>query len=138
MKLKKTMLKGSGARLTGQRALVFDIISGGGGHLGADEIYARARRRNARISLSTVYRAIARFKELGLVEESHLGQEHHHYEPRQNGSHLHLVCLDCRKVTEVAYPLVKKLKDDIGKPSGFRIVSAEVSLTGYCSKCGGR
>ena len=137
MKLTQMLLKSPGARLTSQRTLVFDIISSGGGHLGADEIYARAHSKNPRISLSTVYRAIAKFKELGLVVESHLGQEHHHYEAGHNGSHFHLVCIGCGAVIEFAYPLVDRVRDEVSRANGFKIVSAEMNLSGYCPQCRG-
>jgi Fe2+ or Zn2+ uptake regulation protein len=135
--LSKKMLKKPGSRLTSQRSLIFDIISRGGGHLDAAEIYAEAWRRMPGISLSTVYRAIGKFKELGLVEECHLGQQHHHYETPQNGSHFHLVCLGCGAVIEFEYPLVKKVHDKVAGARGFQIVNAEVSLSGYCSRCKG-
>lgn len=137
MKLNETILKSPGSRMTSQRALVFDIISRGGVHLGADEIYARARRKNPRISLSTVYRAIGKFKELGLVVESHLGQEHHHYEAGRNSSHFHLVCIGCGSVIEFEYPLVKRVRNEIARTGGFKIVSAEMNLSGYCRQCRG-
>lgn len=137
MKLRESMHKSPGARITAQRTLVFDIISHGGGHLGADEIYARARRKNPAISLSTVYRAITKFKELGLVVESHLGQEHHHYEAGHNGSHFHLVCLGCGAVIEFEYPLVQRVRDEIAEAGSFKIVSAEMNLSGYCPRCQG-
>jgi Fur family transcriptional regulator, ferric uptake regulator len=137
MKLTEMLLKSPGARLTSQRTLVFDIISRGGGHLGADEIYARAHRKNPRISLSTVYRAIAKFKELGLVVESHLGQEHHHYEAGHNGNHFHLICIGCGAVIEFAYPLVDRVRDEVSRANGFTIVSAEMNLSGYCPQCRG-
>jgi Fur family ferric uptake transcriptional regulator len=123
--------------MTSQRALIFDIISRGGGHLGADEIYSRARRKKPRISLSTVYRAIGKFKELGLVVESHLGQEHHHYEAGHNGSHFHLVCIACGAVVEFEYPLVIRVRDEVARVGGFKIVSAEMNLSGYCRQCRG-
>jgi Fe2+ or Zn2+ uptake regulation protein len=137
VKLDKKMLKKPGGRLTSQRSLIFDIISRGGGHLDAAEIYARAWRRMPGISLSTVYRAIGKFKELGLVEECHLGQEHHHYETPQNGNHFHLVCLGCGAVIEFEYPLVKRVRDEVDRARGFKIVNAEVNLSGYCSTCRG-
>ena len=137
MKLRERMHKSPGTRMTSQRTLVFDIISRGGGHLGADEIYARARRKNPGISLSTVYRAIAKFKELGLVVESHLGQEHHHYEAGQNGSHFHLVCLGCGAVIEFEYPLAQRVRNEVARAGGFKIVSAEMNLSGYCPQCRG-
>ena len=137
VKLDKKILKKPGGRLTSQRSLIFDIISRGGGHLDAAEIYAEAWRRMPGISLSTVYRAISKFKELGLVEECHLGQEHHHYEALQNGSHFHLVCLGCGAVIEFEYPLVKRVRDEVDRARGFKIVNAEVNLSGYCSRCRG-
>jgi len=135
VKLNKKILKKPGSRLTSQRSLIFDIISKGGGHLGAAEIYARAWRRMPGISLSTVYRAIGKFKELGLVEECHLGQEHHHYEALQNGGHFHLVCLGCGAVTEFEFPLVKRIRNEVAKARRFDIVNAEVNLSGYCPRC---
>ena len=137
MKLRESMLRSPGRRMTSQRVLVFDIISHGGGHLGADEIYSRARRKNPLINLSTVYRAIAKFKELGLVVESHLGQEHHHYEAGHNGSHFHLVCLGCGAIIEFEYPLVDRVRDEVARAGGFKIVSAEMNLSGYCRQCRG-
>jgi Fe2+ or Zn2+ uptake regulation protein len=135
LKLNNKILKKPGSRLTSQRSLIFDIISKGGSHLAASEIYARAWRRMPGISLSTVYRAIGKFKELGLVEECHLGQEHHHYEPLQNGGHFHLVCRGCGTVIEFEYPLIKRIRDEVVKARRFDIVSAEVNLSGYCSRC---
>jgi len=137
VKLERKLLKKPGTRLTSQRSLIFDIISHGGGHMGAAEIYAEAWRRKPGISLSTVYRSISKFKELGLVEECHLGQEHHHYEAQQHGSHFHLVCLKCGTVIEFEYPLVKRVCDEVDGARGFKIVNAEVNLCGYCSKCKG-
>lgn len=135
VKLDKKILKKPGNRLTSQRSLIFDIISKGGGHLAAAEIYARAWRKMPGISLSTVYRAISKFKELGLVEESHLCQEHHHYEALQNGGHFHLVCLGCGAVIEFEYPLIKRIRNEVAKARRFDIVNAEVNLSGYCSRC---
>jgi Fe2+ or Zn2+ uptake regulation protein len=135
MKLNETILKSPGTRMTSQRTLVFDIISRGGGHLAADEIYARARRKKPLISLSTVYRAIAKFKQLGLVVESHLGQEHHHYEAGHSGNHFHLVCIGCGSVIEFEYPLVDRVRDEVARAGSFKIVSAEMNLSGYCQQC---
>ena len=73
-------LKSAGFRLTSQRALILDIISQGRGHLDADEVYRLAREQQPNISLSTVYRNLQALKKLGLVEELHFDESHHHYE----------------------------------------------------------
>lgn len=116
--------------MTSQRELLLGIIQERG-HLDAGEIYRLAKRRNPRLSLSTVYRTLNLLKELGLVEELHLGEEHHHYEAKAEAHH-HLICLGCGKVIECR--LTEDLRE-LGRRHGFTVVSAQVELVGYCSDC---
>jgi len=125
----------SGQRVTSQRRLLLDLLRHSEGHLDADELYRLAKEREPRISLSTVYRALSLFKELGLVEERHFAEEHHHYEVKRKREHHHLVCLGCGKVVEFQSPLTKRIKEDVSRQSGFEILNASVSLEGYCERC---
>ena len=125
----------SGQRVTSQRRLLLDLLRHSEGHLDADELYRLAKEREPRISLSTVYRALSLFKELGLVEERHFADEHHHYEVKRKREHHHLVCLGCGKVVEFQSPLTKRIKEDVSLRSGFEILNASVSLEGYCERC---
>jgi Fur family ferric uptake transcriptional regulator len=72
---------------------------------------------------------------LGLVEEVHIEDTHHHYEARQVAEHHHLVCLGCGRVVEFRYPLSRQIKKSVTEAKDFDIVDAEVRLTGYCSQC---
>jgi Fe2+ or Zn2+ uptake regulation protein len=125
----------SGQRVTSQRRLLLDLLRHSEGHLDADELYRLAKEREPRISLSTVYRALSLFKELGLVEERHFAAEHHHYEVKRKREHHHLVCLGCGKVVEFQYPLTKRIKEDVSQRSGFEVLNASVTLEGYCERC---
>lgn len=128
------LLRAEKRRLTSQRELLLGIIQERG-HLDADEIYRLAKRRRPRLSLSTVYRTLSLLKELGLVEELHLGEEHHHYEAKaatEAGEHHHIVCLGCGKVIECR--LTEDLQE-LGRKHGFTVVNAQVELVGYCSDC---
>jgi len=125
----------TGLRVTSQRALILEIIRRGQGHLDADEVCRRARDKQPRLSLSTVYRTLRRFKKLGLVEELHFDEEHHHYEVKPATEHHHLVCLGCGRVIEFDYPLSRYVKRNVPEAKGFKVVETEVRMTGYCSKC---
>jgi len=125
----------SGQRVTSQRRLLLDLLRHSEGHLDADELYRLAKEREPRISLSTVYRALSLFKELGLVEERHFAEEHHHYEVKRKREHHHLVCLGCGKVVEFQSPFTKRIKESVSRRSGFEILNASVSLEGYCERC---
>ena len=124
----------SGLRVTNQRLLVLQVIQQGQGHLDADEIYRRAREQNPRLSLSTVYRTLQAFKKLGLIEELHIDEGHHHYEKRSTQHH-HLVCLGCGRVVEFQYPSANLIKKNVREARDFEITSSEIRMTGYCPRC---
>src|SRR4030042_1559344 len=101
----RQVLNNSSRRVTAQRALLLELLRRSGGHVDADELYLRARKKNPRISLSTVYRNLQLFKKLGLVDERHFDEEHHHYEVKSGEEHQHLLCINCGKVVEFDYPV---------------------------------
>ena len=133
LKIDRKTLSSAGMRMTNQRALILDIIRRG--HLDADEVYRQAREKQPRLSLSTVYRTLRRLKELGLVEELHFAEAHHHYEVKPPAEHHHLVCLGCGKIVEFESSLSQEMKQEIARKQGFEVTGVEVHMTGYCSKC---
>ena len=133
LKSNRSALNVTGLRVTSQRALILEIIRRR--HLDADEIYRQARAKQPRLSLSTVYRTLQVLKKLGLVEELHFDEAHHHYEMKPSSEHHHLVCLGCGKVVEFKCPLSPKMKEDIAREKGFEVTGVEIRMTGYCSRC---
>jgi len=121
-------------RNTEQRQLIQDILQHTDGHLDADEIYQCARLKSPGISLSTVYRNLQMFKELGLIEEHQFGSRRC-YEAAPRAKHHHLVCLGCGRVFEFKCPSTERLKSRISKEEGFKVTEAEVRLAGYCPEC---
>jgi Fur family ferric uptake transcriptional regulator len=144
-------LSQSGLKVTDQRALILEVIRRGKGHLDADEVYRRAREEQPRLSLSTVYRALQRLKESGLITECHFDESHHHYEIKPSSEHHHLVCLGCGRVVEFQCPLVAVsageggvesqcplvplVVEKVSEAKGFEIVDTELRMAGYCPEC---
>ncbi len=133
--ISRRALNTAGVRVTNQRTLLFEIIRRGRGHLDADEVYQQARQKYPRLSLSTVYRTLQLFKKLGLVEELHFDETHHHYEVKPSTEHHHLVCLGCGKVIEFRYPLSRHIKRNVPEAKDFEVADTEIRMTGYCSRC---
>ncbi|MBM2825023.1 MAG: transcriptional regulator Fur family [Dehalococcoidales bacterium] len=123
-----------GLRITSQRALILGVIQREE-HLDADEVYRRARQKQPRLSLSTVYRTLQMLKKQGLVEEIHFDEAHHHYQVKPATEHHHLVCLGCGRVIEFKYPLSRLVKQKVAEAKDFEITGSEVRMTGYCSSC---
>ena len=122
-------------RRTEQRQLLLGIMRQAEKHLDADEIYQRARQRLPSISLSTVYRSLQLFKRLGLVAEHQFDGVRRFYEVKPQAKHHHLVCLGCGRVLEFSCPTAERLKSRISREEGFKVIEAEVCLTGYCPEC---
>lgn len=129
------VLRLRGKRITPQRGLILDVIRESYGHLDAGEIYRRAREKDPRISLSTVYRNLNLLQELGVISELHLDEEHHHYELKEETEHHHLICSGCSKVIEFDSPLVDKLVEQVAQEQGFRIDRVHIDLVGLCQAC---
>jgi len=131
----RKLLNTAGLRNTAQRALIMDIIRQGKGHLDADEVHRRAKLKQPRLSLSTVYRTLQKLKGLRLIEELHFDEAHHHYEIKPPTEHHHLVCLGCGKIIEFKYPLARLVKRNAPEAKDFEITGSEVRMTGYCVDC---
>lgn len=128
-------IKQRGLKATRQRALILEAIRNSPGHVDADDVYRRAVKKNPRLSLSTVYRALQKFKEIGIIEQLHFSEEHHHYEIKPAVEHYHLVCVECGAVIEFPYPLMDIVTKKVPEAAGFKITGSDVTLTGYCRKC---
>ena len=124
-----------GLRITDQRALILDVIRKQKGHMDADEVYQRARKQQPRISLSTVYRNLQTLKKMGLIDEVHFSEEHHHYEVKASSEHHHLICQRCGRIIEFDFPLARLIKQSAPEAADFEITGTETRVLGYCSEC---
>ena len=132
------VLRAQGKRITTQRSLLLQIIRESHGHLDADEIYRRARTKDPRISLSTVYRNLNLLNDLGVITELHLDEEHHHYELREETEHYHLICSNCDRVLEFDSSSMGALIEQTGAQEGFLIERVHIDLVGLCQDCRAR
>ncbi len=128
------LLRERGNRVTLQRRAILKIIEEEGRHLSADEIFYLARKQVPRLSLSTVYRTLDLLKELDLVTELRLGDDHYRYEA-QSDQHQHLVCLECGKVIEFRCRHLGEVHDQLARRHEFEITGSRVELLGYCDAC---
>ena len=114
---------------------MLEVLENSEKHLDAEALHERVRVRNPNVSLATVYRTLTVLKEMGLVEEHRLGQEHAHYEAAQDAPHYHFVCLECGRVIEFESPLVKQAIQRFSQEQGLCVTDTHVRLSGYCPRC---
>ena len=129
-------IRSQGRRLTRQRQLVLEILEEGAEHLDAETVFERARERDERIGIATVYRTLAFLKEIGLVDEHQFGEDHGHFEAVQSERpHYHFTCMKCGKVVEFQSPQVMKLARKLCESDDLQVVEVHLHLSGYCAQC---
>ena len=124
-------------KLPKNHQLVYDVVCAQavGVHAAAGEIYGEAKRRQAGIGYSTVYRALNRLCETGLVHEVRVpGTASALYEAARSG-HAHFLCTGCARVEDIHYDIADA--DIAGLNRGHEITITDVSLTfhGLCRRC---
>jgi Fur family ferric uptake transcriptional regulator len=127
-----------GLRLTSRRRLVLEVLQESREHLDAEMVYARTRQRDPNISLATVYRTLALFKLLGVVEEHQFGESHGHFETIQGSPHYHFTCMECGQVSEFPGPEVEALAHQLCRKKGHTLEQVRLELSGVCGTCRAR
>jgi Fe2+ or Zn2+ uptake regulation protein len=116
---------------------VLDIVSrqGLGVHATMSEIFAIAARLHPGVGYSTIYRALNRLRELGLVAEVALpGHSSTVFEPAAP-AHSHLVCTQCGTITDIDYVVRPSVLRKLAGDRKIEISDASLTLRGLCSVC---
>ena len=129
------LFRAAGRRLTRQRRIVLETLQGSKGHLEAQALHSQVKDRHPGISLATTYRTLAVLKEMGLVEQHLLGEEHSHFETAGESRHYHFTCLDCGEVVEFDAEMVKEIIRKLHERRGIRVTAAYLHLSGHCAQC---
>lgn len=132
----RSALVAGGHRLTGPRLAVWDVVAGSESHLTAEEIADALRDIDPTVNLSSVYRSLALFTDLGLVRESNLGSnEATHWELAHPDEQFHLKCTSCGRVEHHTGDLVSQIEDHLSEQHGFAAGQVELLVTGICEDC---
>ena len=125
-------MREAGLRVTPQRRAVWAAFGGEGGHLAADEVFARARRLLPELSRATVYNTLAAFVEAGMLQAVE-GRGAVLYDPNPDPDHHHFPCRNCERLYDVPVEGVEGLR--ISRKEGFVVDRTTVLLRGLCPQC---
>lgn len=122
-------------RLTPQRLAVLDAVRASPDHPDAARIYEVTRRGLPRISLGTVYRALAKLRDTGYVRELPQASGAARYDAKLD-RHAHVNCTRCGSVVDVEVAGVDAIREQARRASGFpRLDGERVEFYGRCLVC---
>lgn len=128
-------LESHGYRLTRQRAVVYDYLSGVTSHPSADEVYTAVKQDLPSISLATVYKGLESLVASGVAQKLTYGDASARYDARVD-NHQHCRCLGCGRVADLEVredgePLLSRYV----VPPDFNVSRVRVEAIGYCNRC---
>ena len=124
------VLRAAGVRITRQRAAILRVLSEASDHPDAMEVYARARRVDETVSLTTVYRTLKLLEKKGEIHRHAFQGGPARFEPADSAHHDHLIDLDTGKVIEFHSERIEALQREIADRLGYDIIHHRLELYG--------
>lgn len=121
-------------RMTGQRRVVAQVLQESDDHPDVEELYARASKVDAGISLATVYRTVKLFEETGILERLEFGDGRSRYEDAEREHHDHLIDINTGQVIEFVDPEIEALQEKIAAKLGYELRGHKLELYGVPKK----
>ncbi len=104
-------------------------------HPSADWVYAQLKPEIPDLSLGTVYRNLARFKEQGLIVSLGTVRGVERFDADTHG-HVHFICTDCGLVEDLeGVCLPETLSASAAKSTGGKLTGCQLTFTGLCRCC---
>jgi Fe2+ or Zn2+ uptake regulation protein len=131
------VFQNAGHRLTTHRMALLNVMRRQGGFLDAEALHELANLRGANLSLATVYRTLALFKELNLVEGRIVGEDQvrEEYRFRSQQQHYTLTCKRCGAIVPVESDIVDAFRREVTATLSVTVLSAHSCFIGYCAAC---
>jgi len=122
-------------RVTPQRRVVAEVLSGEHVHLTAEAVHAAAQERLPEISLATVYNTLNELVAMGEVLEVSAGAGPKRYDPNVGVAHHHLVCTECGTLRDVMPDAASLQALEMRDRHGFVLTGVEIVFQGICPTC---
>ena len=104
-------------------------------HPGADWVYAQVKQTHPDISLGTVYRNLAMFKEQGVIASLGTVKGVERFDANTD-PHVHFICTECGSVLDLPQIAVPQaLCAEVTSQTGGMVDLCQLTFTGICSTC---
>ena len=119
-----------GLRMTGQRRVIAQVLSGSTDHPDVEMVHQRAVAIDSGISISTVYRTVKLFEDAAILERHDFGDGRARYEEIPKEHHDHLIDVKSGDVIEFQNVDIERLQKVVARELGYRLVDHRLELYG--------
>lgn len=127
------ILKNNGYKETSKRNQILELFVSDERYLTARDLLDVMQKDYPSMSYDTVYRNLATFVSLGILEETELsGERHFRMHCESDSHHHHFICMDCGKIKEI--PLCPMDMLGAALPA-YEIDNHKFEIYGKCPEC---
>jgi Fur family transcriptional regulator, ferric uptake regulator len=128
----KRRLKDAGQNSTGPRLAVFKYLQS----RGPSTISTVIAALTPGIDRASIYRSLALFRELGIVQDIVAGGRRMiELTDQYDTHHHHLSCLHCGAIKTIDDPAIERLLGQLAERNGFVPSGHQIEISGLCHKC---
>jgi Fur family transcriptional regulator, peroxide stress response regulator len=128
-------LKDADHRLTPQRLAIIELLTHADYHPSAQQLHQQLLPRFPSTSLATVYKTLHILTDLGEVLELGFSDDDTRYDARTTVPHIHLICVQCRRIIDTDIQPDPHLIEQLKQHSGYRILGHRIEFYGLCPDC---
>jgi Fur family ferric uptake transcriptional regulator len=131
----KSIFKDKRLRLSYPRILVYQELSDAKTSLSPQELYQGLLKKQKKIGLTSIYRALDLFEALGIIFKIVSGssvkyklcelEEHHH----------HIICKACGNVAELNFCDISDWSKKVTESTGYQVIDHQLNFYGLCKAC---
>ena len=118
-----------------KRNAILECLRSTDAHPSADMVHEMLQAEHPDISLATVYRNLALFKQQGLISSVCTVKGIERFDGNTE-THVHFICENCDAVSDLhQIHLPQTLGDEVADCSGNQMHSCQMTISGLCSHC---
>jgi len=129
-------LRKKGLKLTKPRRIILEAVFQNHDHFDIETLYDQIRKEYKDVSRATIYRTVPLLVQAGLIKKPLRQDCKDHYEHTfGHRNHLHLVCVNCKKIIEESNKQVEDILLSLAEKNKFKMDEFNLIVSGLCRKC---